>query len=117
MQFRSEAQAGGSVKGYQADAGPGWWGKLYEEHGRALLWSVSGEAHLHSGEWNRYEITAVGSRLQTKLNGKMCVDLADPAGARRGIFALQLHSGGPTEVRFRNFQLELNPKWDFTTQE
>ena len=118
VQFRSEAQAGGSVKGYQADAGPGWWGKLYEEHGRALLWpgpgDSAGEAHLHSGEWNRYEITAVGSRVQTKLNGKVCVDLADPAGARRGIFALQLHSGGPTEVRFRNFQLELNPKWDFT---
>ena len=114
VQFRSEGQPGDSVKGYQADAGPGWWGKLYEEHGRALLWPESGEAHLHSGEWNRYEITAVGSRVQTKLNGKVCVDLADPAGARRGIFALQLHSGGPTEVRFRNFQLELNPKWDFT---
>ena len=117
VQFRSEAQSGGAVKGYQADVGPGWWGKLYEEHGRALLWPQSGEAHLQVGEWNRYEITAVGSRVQTKLNGKVSVDLADPAGARRGIFALQLHSGGPTEVRFRNFQLELNPKWDFTTRE
>lgn len=114
VQFRSEAQPGGAVKGYQADVGAGWWGKLYEEHGRALLWPQSGESHLQVGEWNRYEITAVGSRVQTKLNGRVCVDLADPAGARRGIFALQLHSGGPTEVRYRNFQLELNPKWDFT---
>ena len=23
----------GDVRGYQADIGPGWWGKLYEEHG------------------------------------------------------------------------------------
>ena len=37
IQFRSEALPDGEVKGYQADAGPGWWGKLYEERGRALL--------------------------------------------------------------------------------
>ena len=37
VQFRSEALPGGEVKGYQADIGAGWWGKLYEEHGRALL--------------------------------------------------------------------------------
>jgi hypothetical protein len=33
--------------------------------------------------------------------------LDDPEGARRGIIALQLHSGGQLEVRFRNFQLQL----------
>src|SRR5262249_50323241 len=37
VQFRSEALPGGDVKGYQADVGAGWWGKLYEEHGRGLL--------------------------------------------------------------------------------
>lgn len=113
VQFRSEAQPNGGVRGYQADVGPGWWGKLYEEHGRGLLWPESGEAYLHKGDWNRYEIVAVGGRVRTLLNGKVCVDLADPAGAKRGVFALQLHSGGPTEVRFRNLQLELNPKWNF----
>ncbi|MGC3967077.1 MAG: DUF1080 domain-containing protein [Pirellulales bacterium] len=113
VQFRSTPETSGGVRGYQADVGIGWWGKLYEEHGRGLLWAESGEQHLRSGEWNTYEITAVGSRVQTKLNGRICVDLADPAGARNGIFALQLHSGGPTEVRYRNLKLELNPKWDF----
>jgi len=34
-----------------------------------------------------------------------CVRLDDPEGASRGIIALQLHSGGPTEVRFRNSEL------------
>lgn len=109
VQFRSEPLAGGEVKGYQADIGPGWWGKLYEEHGRALLWKESGEAHVKLGEWNRYEIVAVGSRVQTWLNGQRCVDLNDPAGARRGVLAFQLHSGGATEVRYRNLQITLPP--------
>jgi putative heme-binding domain-containing protein len=109
VQFRSQVLPNGEVKGYQADIGAGWWGKLYEEHGRALLWDKSGESFVKPGEWNVYEIEAVGSRIRTWLNGQACVDLDDPAGARRGIVALQLHSGGPTEVRFRKFEIELSP--------
>ena len=105
VQFRSKPAEHGEAEGYQADVGPGWWGKLYEEQGRALLWEKSGEAHVRKGEWNDYKIRAEGTQIQTWINGKLCVDLDDPAGARRGLFALQLHSGGPTEVRFRNFKL------------
>ncbi len=107
IQFRSQLIKDGEVKGYQADVGAGWWGKLYEEHGRALLWKESGEAHVKLGEWNRYEILAVGSRVQTWINGQLCVDLDDPAGARQGVIALQLHSGGATEVRYKNLQVSL----------
>ncbi len=107
VQIRSTPMANGEVKGYQADVGAGWWGKLYEEHGRALLWDKSGEAHVKNGDWNRYEIVCVGSRTQTWINGQPCVDLDDPQGARRGIIALQLHSGGKTEVRFKNLKLTL----------
>jgi hypothetical protein len=107
IQFRSQTRERGEVQGYQADIGVGWWGKLYEENGRALLWDKSGEPHVKPGAWNRYEIVATGSRVRTFLNGQSCVDLNDPPGARRGIFALQLHSGGPTEVRFRNLRLEV----------
>lgn len=106
VQFRSQVLEHG-VKGYQADIGKDWWGKLYEEEGRGLLWPKSGEEFVKSGDWNQYEIIANGRRVQTKINGHLCVDLDDAPGARRGIFALQLHSGGPTEVRFRNFRLEL----------
>jgi len=109
IQFRSEAIDDGLVKGYQADIGQGWWGKLYEEHGRALLWSKSGEAHLKPG-WNTYEIECRGAKIRTWLNGQLCVDLEDTGGARRGILALQLHSGGATEVRFKDFEIELDPK-------
>jgi putative membrane-bound dehydrogenase-like protein len=105
VQFRSRALEGGDVEGYQADIGPGWWGKLYEEHGREVLWDKSGERAVVAEGWNRYRIEARGSRVRTWINDQPCVDLDDPQGARRGIVALQLHSGGATEVRFRNFAL------------
>ncbi|NOZ41363.1 MAG: DUF1080 domain-containing protein, partial [Planctomycetes bacterium] len=108
VQFRSKPLGDNAgVAGYQADIGVGWWGKLYEEHGRAILWDKSGESHVKKGEWNKYEILADGPKIQTWLNGQLCVDLDDPAGERRGIFALQIHSGGPMEVRFRNLKLEI----------
>lgn len=107
IQFRSHAPSALEIAGYQADIGKDWWGKLYEEHGRGLLGKTSGEAHVKHGDWNRYEIRAEGHRIQTWINGQLCVDLEDSTGARRGIFALQLHAGGPTEVRFRNVKLEV----------
>jgi putative heme-binding domain-containing protein len=109
IQFRSEALPEGEVKGYQADIGVGWWGKLYEEHGRALLWDKPGDQYVREDQWNDYEILAVGSRLRTFINGKPCVDLDDPTGAKRGIIAVQLHSGGAFEVRFKDFVLDLDP--------
>ncbi len=109
IQFRSEPLPAYEVKGYQADVGAGWWGKLYEENGRGLLSAKSGEAHVKAGGWNTYTIEAKGSRIRTWINGQLCVDLDDPAGARRGIFALQIHAGGPMEVRFRGLRLEVPP--------
>jgi putative heme-binding domain-containing protein len=109
IQFRSESLPDGDVKGLQADVGSGWWGKLYEEHGRGLLWDKSGEEHVKADDWNDYVIEATGSRIRTWINGKPCVDLDDPKVAKRGIFALQIHSGGPMEVRFKELRLEVNP--------
>jgi len=113
VQFRSAPVAEGpahhEVRGYQADVGPGWWGKLYEEEGRGTLSDVSGERFIRPGGWNVYEIVATGSRVRTALNGRITTDLDDPAGLRSGRLALQIHSGGPTEVRFRGFDLELDP--------
>jgi putative membrane-bound dehydrogenase-like protein len=110
IQFRSEILPDGEVRGYQADMGAGWWGKLYEEQGRGTLWDKSGEAHVKVGDWNSYEIVAVGTKIQTFINGQPCVVLDDPKGRSQGIIALQLHAGGPMEVRFKDFQIELNPK-------
>jgi len=107
IQFRSQVLPDGEVKGYQADIGAGWWGKLYEEHGRGLLSDKSGEAHVKPGEWNDYVIEAVGNRIRTWINGQLCLELQDEPGAKSGCIALQLHAGGATEVRFKNFALKL----------
>ena len=66
----------------------------------------SGEQFVKTGDWNHYEIAAEGNRIRTWINGHPCVDLTDRSGVPRGIFALQLHSGDATEVRFKNLRLE-----------
>jgi putative membrane-bound dehydrogenase-like protein len=109
VQFRSQALPDGEMKGPQADIGEGWWGKLYEENGRGLLWKKSGESFVKKNDWNTYEIVARGSKIRTYINGHLSVDIDDPRGMRRGIFALQIHSGPAMEVRFKDLRLEVLP--------
>ena len=115
IQFRSEALPDGEVRGYQADIGVGWWGKIYEERGRGLIWKESGESAVKVDDWNTYEIVAHGSHVRTSINGKPCADVEDTAAAQRGIIAFQLHAGGPFEVRYKDLKVELNPKPDLVS--
>src|SRR5437588_285294 len=62
IQIRSQPIEDGLMRGYQCDIGAGWWGKLYEEHGRGLLEPKGGEQFVRKGDWNRYEIIASSSR-------------------------------------------------------
>jgi putative membrane-bound dehydrogenase-like protein len=112
VQFRSvPVPDSHEMKGYQADVGKGWWGKLYHESGRGLLWDKGApDGVVKAGDWNTYEIVAVGHKIKTAVNGHPCVDLDDPQGELKGHVAVQVHSGGPTEVRFKDFELELNPE-------
>jgi putative membrane-bound dehydrogenase-like protein len=109
VQFHSEPLPDGEMRGPQADVGLGWWGKLYEEKGRGMVWDKSGEKHVKADQWNEYEIVAEGSHVRTYINGQLCVNLDDPALARRGIFGLQIHAGGPMEARFKDIKLEVLP--------
>jgi putative heme-binding domain-containing protein len=115
IQFRSERFGEYEMKGMQADAGVGWWGKLYEESGRKLLWKNPGDSLVKTNDWNTYEVLTVGSRVRTAINGHLCVDLDDPKIARSGIVGLQMHAGGPMEVRFKDLQVEVNPKFELKT--
>jgi putative membrane-bound dehydrogenase-like protein len=109
IQFRSAELPGGEMKGYQADIGAGWWGKLYEENGRGLLWDKSGESAVKLNDWNEYEIVAQQGRIKTFINGQPSVDLKDDKGDAQGYLALQIHAGPAMEVRFKNFRLEVDP--------
>ena len=115
VQFRSVHLENAQMRGYQADIGAGWWGKLYEEHGRELLASESRKELVREDDWNTYEILAVGHRVQTALNGKRCVDLTDDDGATEGVIGLQAHAGGPMEIRFRKLALDLDPAPELET--
>ena len=117
IQYRSKHSERGAnkwvVKGYQADFANGCWGKLYEEGGRgALVWKYKDKApEIKAGDqWNNYRITASGTKLKQELNGTVTIELddKDPAkSAKEGLVALQYHSPGGFEVRFRNIRIKL----------
>ena len=112
IQFRSKkANASGQAVGYQADVGAGVWGKLYHEHGRGKLdWNNNATGAVKPGDWNRYEILAVGHKIWTAINGKLCVALEDPKGELSGKISFQIHGGPAQTVLYRNPTLAHNPK-------
>jgi len=116
VQFRSIPWKGHEMKGYQADMGKGWWGKIYEESARGMIAKKGGEAFVKPEEWNTYEIVAVGRNVLVGINGNLSSELEDDReGSLVGILGLQVHSGGPTEVRFKDLKLELKPKFELVT--
>ena len=118
IQFHSIQHQGNEMSGPQADAGKGWWGSLYGEnfHNKTLCPNKAGEEQsVNKEEWNVYEIVAVGTKVRTAMNGHLCVDIDLPDMPTTGMFGLQIHAGGPTEVRFKDFEMELNPKFGLKT--
>lgn len=109
IQFRSR-RIPEHVSGYQADIGERYWGCLYDEarRNRVLVSAPPAlESVLRKDGWNDYTIRAEGDRVQLWLGGLQTVDYreAEPEIARAGILALQLHSGGPMVVRFRDIRI------------
>lgn len=109
VQFRSERVVGSmEMIGYQADVGPGWWASLYDESRRRETLAAPDpkllERTLKVNDWNDYSIRAEGPKITLQLNGQTTVDYVeeDDSIARDGHIAVQVHSGPPLEVRFRN---------------
>ncbi len=121
------------VGGYQADidSQPVYTGIMYEEKGRGILTkrgehtriNRKGKAEVESfvdaaelqksiqtgDKWNKYVIEAVGPRMRHTINGKrmsVTVDKSEKDAAKEGVLALQVHTGPPMTVRFRNIRLE-----------
>jgi len=112
IQFRSQRDPKSSeVSGYQADIGEKYWGCLYDEHRRnkVLVQAPADfEAKLKKDEWNSYVIRAESDHIVLKINGITTVDYKelDPKIARTGMIAVQIHSGGPMKVEFRNLRIQ-----------
>jgi hypothetical protein len=137
IQIRCQVDSVDHVSGYQADLDMGstWLGRIYDEHGRAML-VERGErvkilpdgkrlskryAPLHQypvlyreNRWNDYRIVAIGERIDVYVNGSLFSQLWDQQTDQKdlsGSLALQLHSGPETRIAFRNITLEtLSPK-------
>lgn len=92
--------------GYQADVGPGWWGKLYDESRRRKVMGdwVSKEAAQAAKEgWNDYKIRCEGKRIRLWINDILTCDYTeqDESISLEGYIALQAHSGPPFEASYR----------------
>ncbi|WP_395749133.1 PVC-type heme-binding CxxCH protein [Prosthecobacter sp.] len=132
IQYRCQRSPDGHASGYQADLDQGavWLGRIYDEHGRALLvergsrvsiapdgrrWAdvfaepKSLASVIKANDWNKYQITATASHVEVRVNDVLMSVLDDheaKAAEWSGKIAFQLHSGpGPAKVQFRNIEL------------
>lgn len=132
IQIRCQVDSVDHVSGYQADLDMGstWLGRIYDEHGRALLVERGARVHIapdgqrrtqlfaplhqfpvlyRENQWNDYRIVAIGERIDVFVNGTLFSSLWDQQTNERdleGSLALQLHSGPETHISFRALRLE-----------
>ncbi len=111
IQFRTRRVPDSTeVEGYQADIGEDYWGCLYDEHRRRKVLAQADAKLadvLKKDDWNEYVIRAQGDHIVLKINGVTTVDYHEPDAkiARKGIIAVQVHSGPPLRVDFRNLRI------------
>ncbi len=131
IQFRSRIREDGDAVGYQADILPNgpWCGALADENtGREPLMVPNGHKTVvdpdgtrnstperepvglrSPGEWNDYHIVARGHHIILRVNGRVSAELIDNDEKEfdpSGILALQLRSGPPMKVQFRDIYLK-----------
>ena len=132
IQVRCQRDANGVASGLQCDLDDGaeWLGRIYDEHGRALIMERGTRVSIapdgrrwadpfaepksfqkipKANDWNTYHIRASASRVETWVNGVFFGALDDhetKAAEYTGKLAFQLHSGpGPAKIQFRNIRL------------
>ncbi len=100
------------MTGYQADIGPGYWGSLYDESRRNKILAAAKpeviQKVLKEKDWNQYVIRAEGKRISLSINGETTIDYTetDDAIPLKGHIGLQVHSGGPFQIDFRNVRVK-----------
>ena len=103
------------VRGYQADTGTGVWGCLYDESRRHRMLAVADAGELAKvlkpGDWNDYVIRCIGKRIQLWINGHQTIDYVEPLDSipQRGIIALQIHGGRPSEASYKDIVIREIP--------
>ncbi len=91
-QFEIDCTIGKHTAGVY-DVGRGW-----------IVWPApENETVVRQDEWNEYLLKVEGNRYVARLNGIQMVDYTDPKPkGKDGGIALQLHSGGHGNMRFKD---------------
>lgn len=131
FQFRSRLLPDHDVCGYQVDNNlqTPWLARLYDEYGRhTLAWrgeravfaadgnravtkiaEAEGAAWFRLEDWHEYHLVCAGPRITLRIDGRLVAEVEDNDPRRRepqGILALQLHSGPPTVVQFKDIRVK-----------
>ncbi|MFP6582802.1 MAG: DUF1080 domain-containing protein [Candidatus Hydrogenedentota bacterium] len=134
FQFRSEMFDGDipdDCRGYQVDNNTqtDWLVRLYDEFGRhTLAWrgektvfnstgeatttkieSAQGTPHFRLHNWHEYHVICKGNQITLHIDGKLVAQVIDNDPKQldlTGILALQLHSGPPMTVQFKDIRLK-----------
>ncbi len=118
MQIRSQrVEDSHEMRGYQIDAGEGYWGDIYDESRRnkAVAQPIDVEAlaaAVKEDGWNHYRILAEGPRIRVWINGVAATDYTeeDPEIPRTGLLGLQAHSGGTFLIQMKDVSIrEIQP--------
>ncbi len=132
FQFRSRLLPDHDVCGYQMDNNlkTPWLARLYDEYGRHTLAmrgeravldvegkrtavklpEAQGDPWFRLEDWHEYHLICVGPKITLRINDRLVAEVEDHDPRRRelqGILALQLHSGPPTVVQFKDIQLKI----------
>jgi 3-keto-disaccharide hydrolase len=134
FQFRSEMFDGNipdDCRGYQVDNNTGtpWLARLYDEFGRHTL-AFRGESTVFTPEgkknttrspmadeeawfklsdWHEYHLICRGTHLTLNINGRLVAEVNDLDPKQQdfsGILAMQLHSGPPMTVQFKDIRVK-----------
>jgi putative heme-binding domain-containing protein len=130
VQYRSRRVGEFGLAGYQCDVHPaaGYFGMLYEEKGRGIV-AQRGQHVIAPPEgktrvveqtpvveedlsqWHRFRIVAKGRTVEHYIDGQRAIRFDDETAQapRQGVLGLQVHSGPPMTVWFRNITLTRLP--------
>lgn len=132
FQFRSKELPNHDVAGYQVDNNldTDWLVRLYDEHGRhdlalrgqrtvfdeqgrpdtSKLSEAVGKPWFKLDDWHQYRLICEGPRLRLEVDGRLAAEVVDNDPKQQdfsGILGLQLHTGPPTTVQFKDIELKL----------
>lgn len=82
-------------------------GGIFGDQRGGIVWpAAENELVIRPNDWNEYLLKVKGNRYVARLNGVTVVDFTDPSPKSfDGYIALQLHSGGKGEMRFKDIYI------------